>query len=89
VDDESVQGIIRSLISKRVGPTFSAGQTMKGCAVTRFRKETDVGAGAIQNVQHLDGRLLEGSAVMDRRPRLGIWRIHERRDGLRGRTGQE
>jgi hypothetical protein len=28
VDDKVIQGIIRSLISKRVGPTFSAGQTM-------------------------------------------------------------
>jgi hypothetical protein len=28
VDDESIQGIIRSLVAKRVGPTFSAGQTL-------------------------------------------------------------
>ena len=89
VNDESVQGVIRSLISKRVGPTLSTGQTVKGRAVARFGKKTDVGASAIEDVQYLNGRLLEGSAVMDRRPRLGIWRIHERRDGLRGRTGRE
>jgi hypothetical protein len=28
VNDELMQGLIRSLIAKRVGPTFSAGQTM-------------------------------------------------------------
>jgi hypothetical protein len=28
VNDKSIQGVIRSLVSKRVGPTFSAGQTM-------------------------------------------------------------
>jgi len=28
VDDESIQGIIRIPIAKRVGPTFSAGQTL-------------------------------------------------------------
>jgi hypothetical protein len=28
VNNESIQGVIRSLIAKRVGPTFSAGQTL-------------------------------------------------------------
>jgi hypothetical protein len=28
VNDKVIQGVIKSLISERVGPTFSAGQTM-------------------------------------------------------------
>jgi hypothetical protein len=89
VNDESVQGVIRSLLPKRVGPTFSAGQTMQRRTVARFRKQTDISAGAVQDIQHFDGRLFEGSAVMNWGPRFGVWRIHERRDALRGRTSRD
>jgi hypothetical protein len=77
VNDKSIQGIIRSLISKRVGPTFSAGQTMQGRTVAHLRKKTDISASAIEHIQHLDGRLFERSTIMDRGPGFGIWRIHK------------
>jgi hypothetical protein len=72
VNDKSIQGVIRSLISKRVGPTFSAGQTMQGRTVAHLRKKTDISASTIQHVQHFNGRLFERSAIMYRGPGFGI-----------------
>ena len=47
VHDESIQCVIGGLVSKLVGPTFSAGQTVQGRTVARFRKETDISASTI------------------------------------------